>query len=151
MTDGCIAVIPHDPKQHAISDSKTKEEKHLNSTVDKGDCSEQRQQIYEHLGQDDKSVASLRDGKNPQEEVHRYVEAAIQAYDSDDSDVPAENDQIQAQKYSKEDELDFPKVGEPQQQELGDRGEISLADLVPEVDLRRTGMKKQIVYPERCR
>lgn len=74
------------------------------------------------------------------------MEAAIQAYDSDSGDVPTQNNQIQAQKYSKEDELDFSKVGEPQQQELCDRGDDSLVDLVPKIDLQRTGMKEQTVY-----
>lgn len=35
MTDGSMVVITHDPQQHAISDSKTKEGKHPSGTVDK--------------------------------------------------------------------------------------------------------------------
>lgn len=115
MTSGSKAVITHDPEQHVISDSKTEEEQDLSSTVNKWDCSEQRQQIYEHLGQDDKDVACLRDGEDPQEEVHRSLETAIQAYDNDNGDVPLQNNQIQAEKHSKGDELDFSKVGEPKQ------------------------------------
>lgn len=142
MTDGSIAVVTHNAQQHAICDSKTKEEKHLNGTINKWDCSEQRQQIYEHPGQDDKGVTCLRDGKDPQEEVHGYVEAAIQADNSDNGDVSTQDNQIQAQKNSKENKLGFSKVGESQQQELCDRGEIIMVGFVPKIDLQRTRMKE---------
>ena len=77
------------------------------------------------------------------------MEAASQAYDRDNGDVPTENDQIQAQKYSKEDELWISPRLEKPSSNLCDRGEIRLVDLVPKIDLQRTGMKKQIVYSER--
>lgn len=74
------------------------------------------------------------------------MEAAIQAYDCDNGEVPTQNNHIQAQKHSKEDVLDFSKVGEPQQHKLCDRGEVSLVDSVPKIDLQRTGMKEKTVY-----
>ena len=43
------------------------------------------------------------------------MEAAIQADDSGNGDVSTQDNQIQAQKNSKEDELDFSKVGESHQ------------------------------------
>lgn len=43
------------------------------------------------------------------------MEAAVQADDSGNGDVSTQDNQIQAKKNSKEDELDFSKVGESHQ------------------------------------
>lgn len=66
----------------------------MSGTVNKRDCSEQRKQIDEHLGEDDKDIACLRYGDGPQKEIHSYVEAAIQVDDSNNCDVPTQGNQI---------------------------------------------------------
>lgn len=70
------------------------------------------------------------------------MEATIQADNSDNGDVSTQDNQIQAQKNSKENKLGFSKVGESQQQELCDRGEIIMVGFVPKIDLQRTRMKE---------
>lgn len=101
MANGCITVIAHYSQEQTVSDSKPQEEEHLKSTITIGDGSEQRQQVDEHLGQNDKGVACLWNGEDPKEEVHGCVKAAVQMDDSDNNGIPTQDDQIQAQKNGK--------------------------------------------------
>lgn len=65
----------------------------LCGTAHVGDASILQQEVYQHLGKNDRCCGNIQEGQDPEEEVHGHVEGGVHC-DHEDEKVPNDGDGV---------------------------------------------------------